>query len=422
MGVDVEEDLKRKMVEINIAAGRTAQSPQTGYIHLHYESDERHDTIPLLENFCFCLALLRSRLTDHILEGEALLEKLLAFEVDGNFPLYLHEFPQCKDRSLGLSLLPIFHWILADFRIALGEGLTLHIEALIGRILSHGYKMHAQRPLSKSAEFRLKSYVEPNDLPIWTPSTPEEWADALISTQIAPSNDDTLLEEALQKWHPQLCTYIGPQQYDRGEPKVTLFDLILGHSHGLYSRRSLEDRRVHLLASLVHPFEKKNTALVESPFHAISASSHPYALYWGTPDKLHSFLLAPYKSQVSIEKSSHAIEFTITLPPQAPQPGEDAFELAFFINIDPSHTIWVCGAKATTFRLGDLIELRSLSLHLHLELSLEMGDGRFFGHISRANRPTQKGKNLKYETYDWQIALRTIRRTEDCRLKVRLSI
>src|SRR5580693_298520 len=158
MGVDIDEDLKRKMIELNLAAGRKAQSPQTGYIHLNYETDERHDTIPLLENFCFALALLRSRLSEHVLEAKALLEKLLSFEVDGNFPIYLHDFPQCKDRSLGLSLLPIFHWALADFKVALGEPLAMHMEMLIGRVLSHGYKMHSQRPLSKPDEFRLKSY------------------------------------------------------------------------------------------------------------------------------------------------------------------------------------------------------------------------------------------------------------------------
>src|ERR1700733_5507295 len=106
MGVEIEEDLKRKMVELNLTAGRKAQSEQTGYIHLNYECEDKHDTIPLLENFCFVLALLRSRLTDHVLEGKTLLGKLLAFEVDGNFPIYLHDFPECKDRDFSLTLLP----------------------------------------------------------------------------------------------------------------------------------------------------------------------------------------------------------------------------------------------------------------------------------------------------------------------------
>ena len=80
MGVDLEEDLKRKMIELNLAAGRKSQSAQTRYVHLNYESETVHDTIPLLENFCFTLALLRSRSAEQVLEGKALLEKLLVFE------------------------------------------------------------------------------------------------------------------------------------------------------------------------------------------------------------------------------------------------------------------------------------------------------------------------------------------------------
>ena len=54
MGLDVEEDLKRKMIDLNIAAGRKAQSPQTGYVHLNYASDDRHDTIPLFRELLLC--------------------------------------------------------------------------------------------------------------------------------------------------------------------------------------------------------------------------------------------------------------------------------------------------------------------------------------------------------------------------------
>ena len=116
MGVELEEDLKRKMIELNLSAAAIAQSPQTGYIHLNYEEIARSDTIPLLENFSFALALFRSRLTENVFKGKALLEKLLAFEVDGNFPVYLHEYPQCKDRDFSLEILPVLHWVLFHFR------------------------------------------------------------------------------------------------------------------------------------------------------------------------------------------------------------------------------------------------------------------------------------------------------------------
>jgi hypothetical protein len=418
MGVDLEEDLKRKMIELNMTAARNAQSPQTGYIHFNYELEKSQDTIPLLENFCFCLALLRSRIAEHVLEGKTLLEKLLCFEVDGNFPIYLHEFPQCKDRAFSLSLLPVFHWILKDFRTALGEPLAKRIEMLIHRIISHGYKMHTERPLSKSAEFRLKSYFEPHAIPLWTPSTPEEWAEALISYQMTPLN--SLLENALQKWHPQLCVFIGPQHHERKEPKVTLFDLFMGHYHDVYSQRALEDRRVHLMASLIQPFEeqKMNSMLLEPICHV----AKPFALYWGSASQLHSLMLEAQKAECSVEKKDNVFEFTIALPSRTFQEGEEAFEVAFFMNLQPSQQIQINGANATTFQLGDTIDLLLDGLHVKLELTVTQGEGRFFGHISRANRPTQKAKNLKFETFDWQIALRTICRSEQCLLKAKLSV
>lgn len=428
MGVDLEEDLRRKMIEWNLSAARLAQSPQTGYIHLNYDSYTERDTIPLLENFCYALALLRSRLADNILDAKALLEKLLAFEVDGNYPIYLHDFPQCKDRSFSLDLLPVFHWILADFRPALGEPLACRLEMSIGRILSHGYKMHAQRPLSKSAEFRLKSYFEPHAAPDWTPQSPEEWAEALISLQMAQSRGVSLaaplLEMALQKWDPQLCAYIGPQNYEKQEPAVTLFDLFMGHYFGRYSRRALEARRVHLLSSLVHSFDDPKAEVSMASFrHAIApGSSQPYALYWGSAAQLHSLSFDPQKAQCTIARTDTAIEITIELPSRTFQAGEDAIESAFFLNLHPAHQIQVGNAKATTFQLGDKIALATEGAKMCLEFHLEEGEGRFFGHISRANRPNQKGKNLKFEAFDWQIALRTICRSERCVLRVCLSI
>lgn len=418
MGVDFEEDLKRKLIDLNLIAGRKAQSPQTGYVHLNYESETVHDTIPIFENFCFILSLFRSRLIDNIAEGKALLEKLLIFEVEGNFPVYLHEYPQCKDRDFSLEVLPVFHWLITDFAAALGDQISNRLEMLIGRILSHNYKMHSQRPLSKSSEFRLKSYFEPAPFS-WIPSTPEEWADLVISSQMAPNADLGLsLKLALEKWHPKLSAYMGPQYQDKGTPKVTLLDLIMGHYYGAYSERALQDRRTHLLACLIQPFGEEILLQSEMESSFVTTSpQQPYTLYWGTPSELNSLFFDAKQSPCSVEEN----EITITLPSETQESGQEAIEMSFFVNLSAFPEILIQGAKATTFQLGDAIDLKSDDLHLLLEVQIEKGEGRFFGHILRANRPTQKGKNLKYETYDWQIALRTIRRSQECTLKIKLE-
>ena len=95
----MEEDLVKK---IAMSAAKKRISSQTGFIH-YWRDDpylSRQDTIPSVENFIHAYALFRTKTVEHIQEGKALLEKLLAFEVDGNFPIYLHEFPKCADSRL----------------------------------------------------------------------------------------------------------------------------------------------------------------------------------------------------------------------------------------------------------------------------------------------------------------------------------
>ena len=90
---------KRRLIDLAIASGRRRLSDQTSFVHLSYETEgAKHDTIPLFENFCYALGLFRSKLTEDIAEGKALLERLFAFEVEGNFPVYLHEYPVCRNR------------------------------------------------------------------------------------------------------------------------------------------------------------------------------------------------------------------------------------------------------------------------------------------------------------------------------------
>ncbi len=73
--LETVEEFKRKPIELNLAAAKKRKSAQTGFIHYYPFSLplEPHDTIPLYENFCYALALLRSRLSDHVLEAKSLL-------------------------------------------------------------------------------------------------------------------------------------------------------------------------------------------------------------------------------------------------------------------------------------------------------------------------------------------------------------
>src|SRR3569832_1741282 len=94
-----------KSLELALRAGRARQSPQTGFVHHSYENLERSaETIPVYENFCFALALFRTKTVENVLEAKNLLERLLAFQTAEWFPLFLHDYPLVKSRKLEIIL------------------------------------------------------------------------------------------------------------------------------------------------------------------------------------------------------------------------------------------------------------------------------------------------------------------------------
>ncbi len=78
-------------IRLALEAAGHYRSASTGFIHFNYSKENSLETIPLYENVCFALALIRTKRRESIQEAKELLEHLLAFEVIGVFPLDLHE-------------------------------------------------------------------------------------------------------------------------------------------------------------------------------------------------------------------------------------------------------------------------------------------------------------------------------------------
>lgn len=375
-------DNNKILNDLALKACRKRARRQTGFIHYNYESAyaAEQDTIPLFENFTFALALFSTRLSDSILEGRLLLEKLLNFEVDGNFPVYLHEYPRCRSKSLAHRIARVLMRILTEFPTVLGSELKLQIENLVNKIL------------------------QPSHL---NPKTPEEWGEALIE-------NPNLIEDAVALWHPSLHAYIGPhQRQEKGEPAVTLLDLYMGQLYGSFSSRALQDHPIQMCASLLRP----PSGRVFTPSNSLAFSGN--SLLWGGPAYLHSLYCDPRKCELQQDPKG----YLFTLPDQIPEEADTMVELAFFCNLHESTTLLVNGKRATTFQLGDLVTIDSKEVILNLIFSLAEGEGSFFGQISRGNRPTQctnRGDHL-YEAYDWQITLRTIHRTLKTSIKTQLA-
>jgi hypothetical protein len=362
-----------KSIELALKAGRLLQSPVTHFIHYSNENPEHAwETIPMYENFCFALSLFRTKIAENILEGKALLEKLFAFQTAEGFPIYLHEYPVCKSRKLGQKLSVVSYFLLRDFAAVLGEGLRAKLQSLIIPL----------EPLR--------------------PNSPEEWADFLIQTQISGEDPSS----GLQFWDAQALCFLGPQKQERGEPAVTLYDLILGEWTGRFSKRALLDYPTHLQASLIYPKEV-----------FISAPQQQWTRrFWGEGSPTHSALL---HTQGSITHEENVA--IIDLPAQEVH---DAIEISYFLNKHPEVSFTVNGTKSTTFQMDDTIFVQSGATAFEITFSLVEGEGRFWGHLYFGNRPGQIGCKgpFKYEAFDWIIALRTIERTKAARIKITFQL
>lgn len=376
-------------VDQALQVGRHLQRKQTSFVHYCHQSEEDkvHDTIPVLENALFALALFRSRLSDHVLEGKALIEKLLFFEKEGNFPLYLHKWPKCCDPYLGLRLLPVFFWIEADFSHVIGD-LKERLTHCIDRIIKGAAKLD----LPPWGKFRLQAMQkEVGELPRETlikdgfaqclPKTIHEWSEALVSLQIAEKKGADIslaIEEACSFWHPEISLYVGPNfrlDQEGFFPKLTLYDLFMCAWQNAYPKRAKHLCCIHLKGALIFPREVSFTS---KPVPFITQEPSLY-IAWDE----HTFVLAKK---------------------------EEEYIANFYLNYHIDHTILINGKRATAFQQGDRVEIHSKGLKLALSFSAE--DGMYFGSLMRGNRPAQhgcKGEN-QFFAYDWRIAIYAVQK------------
>ncbi|MBS0629959.1 MAG: hypothetical protein JSS30_07055 [Verrucomicrobia bacterium] len=380
------------MDAINFAleAGRRLQRKQTGLIHFCHQSEDltTHDTIPVLENALFALSLFRTRLSENVLEGKAIIQRLLAFEKAGQFPTYIHAYPHISDPYLSLRLVPIFFWIVTDFGHVIGS-LKGDLEEIIEKIMTE------PKP-SSWAQFRFNAF----EGKIGTlPQNIYEWGEGLISLQIAEKHGASIQEpirKAFELWHPELSLYIGPAARRNQEgnlPELTLFDLFMCQWQKRFSARAANIAPVHLQGALIRPlgFEVEAAKMSTPYIHFNNEEECPLFIAWDQ----HTFVLA--KQQHLVEGDAEKIMVF---------PKED--EIHFYFNHHPDHQILVNRQKSNTFRQNDTVEILSKGINLNLQFSAE--DGTYMGHILRGNRPSQhhcKGENL-FAAFDWQLTIRAI--------------
>jgi hypothetical protein len=475
-------DILRKGVSYAVEAGRKMQSPTTGFIHHCYnkEEDSWH-TIPTIENALFVLALFRTRTVDNIQEGKGILQKILAFQSEaGNFPVYLHEYPQCLYPLLPIRLLPIFNWILKHYHHVIGAELRVKLQEsqynllryclqyekksqiayhsrtlLAGALVAYG-KQVPESDFLVEGERLWKVLRQEIDFKAW--NTPRCLGDILTGIQMAFSDmKDALGDEFVQHlsktWNGESGAFVGPpikEYYYEKSHELTLYELFMSYlTKTDFNKKHMESANLATVmqTALIHPWKectiipvvnaKESGEYNGNAWQQISLGGYSIAtcdISEGrlSEDGLHALrvswdgnnIICP-RGKYSVESVLHSdrLEMFFTLPEDIDfDNNRHCSEIGIYCHLSDSLNLKVDNAKATTFQLGEQLTLEDDKLITRVAFHLEDGEGDFFGHMMRGNRPSQlkaKGPN-RFSAYDSMIVLRTVRRSKNCRIKMEI--
>ena len=408
--------MNKKLVELALLEGKKRLSKQTGYIHLFIEDPtfSSQDSIPILENFLYAYSLMRSRIAQNVQEGKDLLENLLHFEKDGNFPVYLHEYPICRDKQFASQLLPAFFYLLKDFKSGMGEMLTHRIRMLSEKIT----KTLRNEPLSVLSQNRLDAFQGKFTGDNWTPSSSAEWGEFCVCSQMCGLS----LEKATEFWDSKRHVFIGKGKdrlQEESEPAITLFDLFMGDVFDSLSARALAESAIHLRAALIQPCTKMKKE--EGPFSVIIDESgrQCFTLYSGDAKATNSLVIEAKKGAFKAQdKGNGKYEILYTYDEELPSELEST-ELNFYV--DDKQTVFIGEEKATAFQPGDTLKIHSPYLLVSAVIETDPSQGQWMGHISKGNRSFQKSK-APHAAYDWKIGWRTLRRESKAFAKISIEV
>ncbi len=407
---------------------------------IHAFGDEiGSDAIPIYENFCFALALMRQKTIEGIGEGKELVERLLPFQSPegqpwaGNFPIYLHDFPRCRNPVQPLKIAPVLMRILGEFSRVLGEEFKAKLQRSLDLLLEASRRRRIERPFDPLWERRYLALIkQPISSAVHMNSA--DWFEELVTRQIA--GEPT--EEISRLIHPNLGVYAGPSPRESqlgSQPASALLEW-----WAFADQPKLQD--IHAsqfsLACLLPMREKLSLwsgtvgswSVVQTPetalsfaeqFEAKAEESIALRLLWGGR-QIHSLAASFLNARGCIEKRENGARMDVLFTEEMPSARSSVVETALFCNLSPETSILVDGVKATAFHPGQSVKIQTGSIAI--ELNFQTHRGEFFGQISRANRPFQLAArgSLEYEAFDWKISLSTIKRESDAAVSVELSI
>jgi hypothetical protein len=427
-----------KIIELAVSEGRHFQSKKTGFIHAHEADEECRETIPILYNLYFAFALISTSSIPKVQEGKFILSRMLSFqnlsdrESRGNFPVFLHEYPICRDRLMGLECLFPLHWISIKFATILSSPLKEELERALLLLRNYIDTQLKGRTLPIWAKYLLGKKQD-----ISLDETPENIAALIVGLEHErPSELSSIRDVICATWHPQLGRYVGPalEKYKNDQLMATLYDYFLSYFTGEIPGRLKKPSLACLQAILVQdiPLQLSFSNTVDAPSWKLFKEEN-FALFLAKDHRKHflsifaehhTFLVELLRgklleSHYESGKGFCIIEFDSEIF-QDLDHGAEADVIQMWCEKKRTRLL-VEQKKATHFSLNDQVELILPSLKIEFRFEQLLGDGIFSGSIFFQNRPQRKVDSNDRMPYDFSLSLRAVCGHTPCRLRLSFS-
>ncbi|MFN4173519.1 MAG: hypothetical protein ACK4HV_00235 [Parachlamydiaceae bacterium] len=401
-----------------LKAARHYVRPETGFLHYHPSGEAPYATIPLFENFCYVLALFKTKEKEEVEKGIELLLKLLPFQnEEGFFPLYLHEYPIARDHILAFNhLKPLVEIAKFNAVIPYRDKLNKAIDRLKSALKPF---LDEKKPASFNAHMLSKVFL--GDV------IPVEFSRATGSNELAEMLMINEREDMLSfMWYPITKRYIGPafREKEEGyEPEDTLLNYLLGHKSAKPSLASIQSILINEVKKepLFVPFKTEKAIegyrfgiWQEQDFAISCLDKRPDMPQFLQPGcKVLQIITGPHSLVIEgntgkstrFEFVDNGVDLYIELKETMDlEDREKQREINIFF--DNRVAIRPSQKQSTLFNFNESIELHAQK-KMTLTLSVAKGHGDFVCHVMNENRSSQK---LVKETFDKAIGIRTLRR------------
>lgn len=455
-------ELQRHLIDLAVAAGKKYAHPETGYVTI--SEGESQGFVPLYENFLYVLALLRSRKQENVLEAKRLLGQLLYFQQTnesvahiGSFPIYLHEYPKCKDALQAVHILTLLYWIEKEFGHVLGiKTLNAVIKSLTDYCLTIDTAPFAYWAKVKVAAV-LRAYghaVDVVGLPKEFLPDPVSIAHLISSFQLAPDLMDwnPFWQMVAVTWQDDSCRFAGPSFrvfQDGYQQQVTAYEYMMAGYVGKIAPVADCIQFAALSGAYAGVYVPPASAVAFNSRCEItnSTGNYNYSLFYagntsvsviagGTTNqqvpgfsplyiltKTHSLTLDVPKGVVeAFHRENETLFLDVVFDERAFVEERENCVLSLWFDDQKECSLTISENKATCFDLAEPIVVTLSDVSIAIGFIPLEGNAQFVGHVSRLNRRAQRQGKNRQAAYDTHLFLRSIRGGLPCKMRLSFRI